>query len=271
KDFKLKRIEEWVVTTLQYTQPLEEDEVEEEFEIAPSSYDHSSEGQPFPDKPKPSDANAASAGGAEAAKRYISCLNPSAAAAQLANLRLVVVPFLGAFVGLKALNLSGNAISRIAAGALPRGLHLLNLSRNSISAIEGLRDLTRLRVLDLSYNRILRIGHGLAGCSSLKEVYLAGNKISEVDGLHRLLKLNVLDVRSNKISTTKCIGQLAANYKCLHAVSLEGNPAQKNVGDEALKKYLVSLLPNLTHYNRQPVQIGGTDRAAAASSAARLG
>lgn len=51
--------------------------------------------------------------------------------------------------------------ARIAAGALPRGLHVLNLSKNNISTIEGLRDLTRLRVLDLSYNRILRIGHGM--------------------------------------------------------------------------------------------------------------
>lgn len=51
---------------------------------------------------------------------------------------------------------------RITAGALPRGLHALNLSKNSISVIEGLRELTRLRVLDLSYNKILRLGHGMA-------------------------------------------------------------------------------------------------------------
>lgn len=51
---------------------------------------------------------------------------------------------------------------RITAGALPRGLHILNLSKNSISTIEGLRELTRLRVLDLSYNRLMRIGHGMA-------------------------------------------------------------------------------------------------------------
>ena len=38
---------------------------------------------------------------------------------------------------------------------------MLNLAKNNISLIEGLRELTRLRVLDLSYNRILRIGHGI--------------------------------------------------------------------------------------------------------------
>lgn len=92
---------------------------------------------------------------------------------------------------------------------------------------------------------------GLASCSSLKELYLAGNKISEIEGLHRLLKLAVLDLRFNKFSTTKSLGQLAANYNSLQAISLEGNPAQKNVGDEQLRKYFLGLLPNLVYYNRQ--------------------
>lgn len=110
---------------------------------------------------------------------------------------------------------------------------------------------------------------GLASCSSLKELYLAGNKISEVEGLHRLLKLNVLDLRFNKISTTKCLGQLAANYASLQAISLEGNPAQKNVGDEQLKKYLQGLLPHLTYLNRLPIKSGALKDTAERS--ARLG
>lgn len=83
---------------------------------------------------------------------------------------------------------------------------------------------------------------------------MAGNKISEVEGLHRLLKLNVLDLRMNKISTAKCLGQLAANYNSLQAISLEGNPCQKNVGDEQLKKYVQGLLPYLTYFNRLPLK-----------------
>lgn len=101
---------------------------------------------------------------------------------------------------------------------------------------------------------ILFMFEGLASCSSLKELYLAGNKISEVEGLHRLLKLAVLDLRFNKISTAKCLGQLAANYNSLQAISLEGNPAQKNVGDDHLKKYLQGLLPHMAYYNRQPIK-----------------
>ncbi|KAL7142240.1 hypothetical protein ABFS83_08G110800 [Erythranthe nasuta] len=252
KDFRLKRIQEWVVN-LQHCGPLEESN-----ESAPYYDQELSKVDPLSEETTAPKTEVKVNPGMEAAKRYISSLNASATAAQLTNLGLVVIPFFSAFVSLKALNLSGNDIVRIAAGALPRGLHILNLSKNNISTIEGLRDLTRLRVLDLSYNRILRIGHGLAACSSLKELYLAGNKISEVEGLHRLLKLNVLDLRFNKISTTKCLGQIAANYNCLQAISLEGNPAQKNVGDEQLKKYVQSLLPNLTYYNRQSVKVGST-------------
>lgn len=262
RDFKIKRIEEWVID-LQHCSPLEESNE------LPASEDHVvSTGKSSLNVPATSIEGKVNPG-MEAVKKYISSLSPTATAAQLVNHCLVVIPFLSAFSSLKALNLSGNAIVRITAGSLPRGLHILNLSKNNISTIEGLRDLTRLRVLDLSYNRILRIGHGLASCSSLKELYLAGNKISEVEGLHRLLKLNVLDLRFNKISTTKCLGQLAANYNSLQAISLEGNPAQKNVGDEQVKKYLQGLLPHLTYFNRQPIKVGtGKDTA---DRSARLG
>ncbi|ESW04596.1 hypothetical protein PHAVU_011G108900 [Phaseolus vulgaris] len=249
KGFKIKRIEDWVIG-LQHCGPPVEETNEELPEVT----------KPLADVSTVNGVTAAivdhkATPGMDAAKRYISSLGANATAAQLANHGLVVIPFLSAFVSLKVLNLSGNAIVRITAGALPRGLHALNLSRNKISTIEGLRELTRLRVLDLSYNRILRIGHGLASCSSLKELYLAGNKISEVEGLHRLLKLSILDFRFNKISTAKCLGQLAANYNSLQAINLDGNPAQKNVGDEQMKKYLQGLLPHLVYYNRQPIKV----------------
>ncbi|XP_042520285.1 uncharacterized protein LOC122093832 isoform X2 [Macadamia integrifolia] len=250
KDFKIKRIEEWVsMINLLDNSPLEETS-----EPAHSTNEIKKSSAALDPK------NATP--GLEAAKSYISSLTATSTSAQLTNLGLVVVPFLSAFVSLRVLNLSGNAIARITAGALPRGLHVLNLSKNNISIIEGLRELTRLRILDLSYNRIFRLGHGLAYCSSVKELYLAGNKISEVEGLHRLLKLNILDLRFNKISTAKSLGQLAANYSSLQAISLEGNPAQRNVGDEQLKKYLQGLLPNLVYLNRHPIKANSSKEVA---------
>ncbi|KAK9152097.1 hypothetical protein Syun_010406 [Stephania yunnanensis] len=290
-EFKMKRIEEWVSKI-----NLGDANLLDEISDTPQSIDMVKKASHVWNNVTNAKLDPKNSHGMEAAKHYISSLTATSTAAQLNNLGLVVIPFLSAFVSLKVLNLSGNSIVRITAGALPRGLHMLNLSKNNISNIEGLRELGRLRVLDLSCNRILRIGHGtllarieqilkeahdqniylgfpyvldlwhlvldarinslsletlmlvvmlveisiltlallggLASCSSLKELYLAGNKISEVEGLHRLLKLNVLDLRFNKISTAKCLGQLAANYASLHSLNLEGNPAQTNVGDE---------------------------------------
>ncbi|GAB2274849.1 hypothetical protein Dimus_009621 [Dionaea muscipula] len=257
KDFKSERVEEWVID-------LQNCGAVEETNETPAPDTRLWKGSGMLDGVDSAKLEAKNKinPGMEAAKRCISFLTPTASTAQLANHGLAIIPFLSAFVSLKVLNLSGNSIVRITAGALPRGLHMLNLSKNKISTIECLRELTRLRLLNLSYNKIVRIGHGLASCSSLKELYLAGNKISEVEGLHRLLKLTILDLRFNKISTSKGLGQLAANYNSLQAISLEGNPAQTNVGDEQLKKDLLGLLPHLAYYNRQPAVRSSKDTTA---------
>lgn len=94
---------------------------------------------------------------------------------------------------------------------------------------------------------------GLSSCSKLKELYLAGNKIGDVEGLHRLLKLTVLDLSFNKITTTKALGQLVANYNSLQGLNLLGNPIQNNIGDEQLRKTIVSLLPKLVFLNKQAI------------------
>jgi RES domain-containing protein len=102
-NFNVKRIEDWV-SSLQDCEPPPEDIIE-----LPESVN------PVVDL---STANAATASvvdhkitpGMEAAKRYISSLTANATTAQLANHGLVVIPFLSAFVSLKVLNLSGNAI-----------------------------------------------------------------------------------------------------------------------------------------------------------------
>lgn len=256
EEFTFKRIEDWISQI-----DLENGVVEELGESSSSvskRVPHVSKNDPQMATVGITTKHAAHNLGMEVAYTYISSLPTTSSSAQMSNLGLVAVPFLGAFGFLRVLNLSGNGIVRITAGALPRGLHMLNLSKNNISTVEGLRDLTRLRVLDLSYNRLLRIGHGLASCSSLKELYLAGNMISEVEGLHRLLKLNVLDLRMNKISKAKGLDRLAANYGSLKVIDLEGNPALTNVGAEQLKKYVSTLLPHLVYYNKQATRAGSS-------------
>lgn len=95
---------------------------------------------------------------------------------------------------------------------------------------------------------------GLSNCQLIKELYLAGNKISDVEGLHRLLKLTVLDLSFNKITTTKALGQLVANYNSLQALNLLGNPIQSNVSEDQLRKAVCSILPKVVYLNKQPIK-----------------
>lgn len=103
KDFKIKRIEEWV-NDLQHCSPLDE------------TNGLSDNDNPVKrDSMVPNGLTAAKVDnkvtpGMEAAKRYISSLSVSAATAQLSNHGLAVIPFLSAFVSLRVLNLSGNSI-----------------------------------------------------------------------------------------------------------------------------------------------------------------
>lgn len=94
----------------------------------------------------------------------------------------------------------------------------------------------------------------MSNCTLIKELYLAGNKISDVEGLHRLLKLTVLDLSFNKITTTRALGQLVANYNTLQALNLLGNSIQSNIGDEQLRKAVCDLLPKLVYLNKQPIK-----------------
>ncbi|RCV46160.1 hypothetical protein SETIT_9G510400v2 [Setaria italica] len=191
---------------------------------------------------------------ANQASSIVHTLNVFSSVAHISGMGLKAVPAIAAFSTLRAVNLSGNLIVQVAPGSLPKGLHSLDLSRNKIATIEGLRELTKLRVLNLSYNRISRIGHGLSGCTAIRELYLAGNKISDVEGLHRLLKLAVLDVGFNRITTAKSLGQLVANYASLRALNLLGNPVQAATGDDTLRRAVSGLLPRIEYLNRQAVK-----------------
>lgn len=202
----------------------------------------------------------------EYANRCAKTLDRSAGAANFPCRALKVVPALASFHYLKSLCLSHNAIGRIHAGTLPRSLHSLDLSHNRLVAIEGLRDMTRLRVLNLSHNRLTRIGHGLASCTSTRELYLAGNKISEVEGLHRLLKLAVLDLGANKLTSTKALSQLAANYGSMQSLNLAGNPIHVNLGEDAFKRFITGLLPHLIYLNHNSVKTISAREAAADGS-----
>ncbi|XP_058756042.1 uncharacterized protein LOC131629256 isoform X2 [Vicia villosa] len=187
------------------------------------------------------------------ANSIVQSLNPGSSVAHISGFGIKAIPAISYFSNLRSVNLSSNFIVSIIPGCLPKSVQTLNLSRNKISTIDGLKELTRLRVLDLSYNCISRIGQGLSSCTLIKELYLAGNKINDIEGLHRLFKLTVLDLSFNKITTTKSLGQLVANYNSLQALNLLGNAIQRNIGDEQLHKSVSGLLPKLVFLNKLPV------------------
>eukprot|EP00850_Spirogloea_muscicola_P012577 SM000082S22819 [mRNA] locus=s82:169969:172213:- [translate_table: standard] len=183
------------------------------------------------------------------AAAFTMSLEHRATQAQWSARQLKEVPCMVSFRYLKHLDLSFNRIGALKRGVLPKSLHTLDLSYNSISVIEGLRDLTHLRCIVLTGNCITRIGHSLGHCVSLREVDLSNNKISDVEGLHRLLKLRVLDLSGNKITTTKGLGQLAANHGSLLALNVLDNPVMTLVGEEAIRRTLGGLLPRLMLLN----------------------
>lgn len=92
---------------------------------------------------------------------------------------------------------------------------------------------------------------GLANCTSLRELYLGGNKISEVEGLHRLLKLHILDLSYNKLTSSKALNQLAANYLSLQVLNLLGNGVVKDLGEEQLRKFVLGIAPDVIYLNKQ--------------------
>lgn len=110
KEFKIKRIEDWV-SDLQHVNLSEEaDDEIKGYDDDELPREHVVLNEPITASTKVDAVKLTP--GMEAAKKYISSLSASATTAQLVNHGLVVIPFLSAFVSLRVLNLSGNAIGR---------------------------------------------------------------------------------------------------------------------------------------------------------------
>ncbi|WJX62900.1 hypothetical protein P8452_47847 [Trifolium repens] len=236
------RVDAWI-KDLEIQEPVPEDEI---FDDNAGSITF----PPSPDAGRPMIRNILSHSNSNLAKdimkanSMVQSLNPASSIADISGFGIKAIPVVSHFSNLRSVNLSNNFIVCISPGCLPRSVQTLNLSRNKISTVDGLKELTRLRVLDLS----------LSSCTLIRELYVAGNKISDVEGLHRLFKLTVLDLSFNRITTTKALGQLVANYNSLLVLNLLGNAIQKNIGDVRLNKRVSSLFPNLVYLNKQPVK-----------------
>jgi hypothetical protein len=100
KDFKMKRIADWV-NNLQHCSSFEEPN-----ELPDTDDTVHGDADDFATAKVDSKVTPVT----EAAKRYISSLTASATTAHLSNLGLAEIPFLSAFGSMRMLNLSGNSI-----------------------------------------------------------------------------------------------------------------------------------------------------------------
>ncbi|XP_066956162.1 leucine-rich repeat-containing protein 15-like isoform X1 [Macrobrachium rosenbergii] len=109
--------------------------------------------------------------------------------------------------GLKSLDLSDNALTRVTRSSLAACPELrdLDLSHNRIDVIEdhAFSNLKQLQRLKLSHNRVVAVsGWSLAHMPKLVHLGLADNALRAVTGdlLHQLSNLNTLDLAANDIS-----------------------------------------------------------------------
>ncbi|VAI09738.1 unnamed protein product [Triticum turgidum subsp. durum] len=94
----------------------------------------------------------------------------------------------------------------------------------------------------------------ISAFSSLRAVNLSGNFIAHISAGSLPKGLHSLDLSFNRVTTTRGLGQLVANYNSLKALNLLGNPVQANVGDDALRKAVSGLLPLLAYLNKQALK-----------------
>nr|CAD7587692.1 unnamed protein product [Timema genevievae] len=123
-------------------------------------------------------------------------------------------PFTAAAIPLRALDLSGNSLRRLA-DRLLLGLHetleellladnLLGDNLNPIFSSSEFHGLTNLRILDLSGNLIKGVEEGiLKGCDNLQELHLDRNSLPKVpsSSLNGPKALRVLSLTENRISS----------------------------------------------------------------------
>lgn len=171
---------------------------------------------------------------------------------QLAGKCLGRVPPLGAFVQLRALDLSRNELA--SADALGGGvcplLRELRMEANRLTSIDGLGGLSQLRRVELGHNQLTELSPlsalaslsqlgiegnlvaslaPLANLLSLSEVYAASNRVarlSELNSLRELPRLIILDLAHNALCADKDYRSYALfalrRLKVLDSLSVEG-------------------------------------------------
>lgn len=119
------------------------------------------------------------------------------------------------------LNLSGNAVSDLAAISSLTNLSKLDISGNSVTSLAPISSLTRLTYLDASANAITALGDlgslatlnflnlssnkltdvkAIANCTTLTELNISANSLTDISKLNSLTKLTLLDFSHNQVT-----------------------------------------------------------------------
>ena len=130
--------------------------------------------------------------------------------------------------GVRRLDLSGNALTDIAALAPLATLQSLDLSDNAIVDLAPLRGLTALRRLDLGGNDIGALWP-LAELPKLEVLLLDGNRVTALGALTHMTGLEHLDLAGNAVADLSPLADLSS----LRRLDLGRNPARdlSPVGD----------------------------------------
>ena len=130
--------------------------------------------------------------------------------------------------GVRRLDLSGNALTDIAALAALATLQSLDLSDNALVDLAPLRGLTALRRLDLGGNDIAALWP-LAELPHLEVLLLDGNRVADLGALTHMTGLEHLDLAGNAVADLSPLADLSS----LRRLDLGRNPARdlSPVGD----------------------------------------
>lgn len=141
---------------------------------------------------------------------------PHLQSVQLPDNRITDLRGLANLQHLTHVDASGNKLTQVldlrpapAGGACAGNLRSADFSRNAVEMVRDLSPYSRLTDLRLDYNRVERIGSGLAKLRLLKTLSLEHNKLVSLQGLEGLANLKELRISHNCLSSLEPLSGLS--------------------------------------------------------------
>lgn len=151
----------------------------------------------------------------------------------------------------ETLSLSQRALTSMDGLGILIGLRALDLSFNALVALDAsaLAGMSLLEELDISFNKIDgKALAALAGCRRLRTLSLFHNIITSLEALPLLPALQLLSLGNNRLVNIAELAHLRRATPVLEALSFDGNPARVAAGGYVQARAVcLSLLPHLKY------------------------